>query len=143
MESEPAAVLCDGAAGSHEQPIAQAQASSSVSDHVTLNIEVCQASTSTFDPGLLAEHVRQWLLPRSLTYEDRVMDMSEVEDPVLQGHIESIRVCDCETERLMPLGMRLLFWQVNLHIATMPDAHACLHRSAIKAVPRTSRYIHA
>ena len=124
MDPEPAAILGNGAAEHHQQTADEQQSSSNRSDQIALNVEVCQASTSTLEPGLLAEHVREWLSRRSLMYEDQVIDASAVEDPMLQGHIESIRVCDCETERLMPLGMRLLFWQVAhaLHVRSLHTA---------------------
>ena len=83
-------------------------------DRIALNVEVCQASTSGCDPALITGQVRQFLSQRSFVYEDQCIDTSKAEEPLLtQGHVESIRICDCDTDRHAALGTRLLFWQVN------------------------------
>ncbi len=94
------------------------------SSEVALTVEVCQYATSSADPIQIADHVRQYLSNRSFVYQDEVIPVSE-EDQYLQSHVESIRLCDCETDRETALGTRLLFWQVQgYHILSIasPDA---------------------
>ncbi|EIE24011.1 AAA-domain-containing protein [Coccomyxa subellipsoidea C-169] len=85
------------------------------SSEVALTVEVCQYATSSADPIQIADHVRQYLSNRSFVYQDEVIPVSE-EDQYLQSHVESIRLCDCETDRETALGTRLLFWQVHLNV---------------------------
>lgn len=79
---------------------------------VALTVEVCQCSTSSADPLQIANHVRQYLSSRSFVYQDEIIPIS-AEDTYLQNHVESIRLCDSDTDREAPLGTRLLFWQVQ------------------------------
>ncbi len=79
---------------------------------VALTVEVCQCSTSSADPLQIANHVRQYLSNRSFVYQDEVIPIS-AEDKYLQNHVESIRLCDTDTDREAALGTRLLFWQVQ------------------------------
>ena len=100
--------------GSVNQPIASDLCTSD--DRVSLSIEVCQASTSGADPAMLKAHVTQYLNNRSFIYQDEDIRIPQGEEPFLEAHAESIRLCDTETDRQAPLGTRLLFWQVRCSV---------------------------
>ena len=79
---------------------------------VALTVEVCQYSTSSADPIQISDRVKQYLSNRSFVYQDEDISVPE-DDHYLQSHVESIRLCDCGTDRETALGSRLLFWQVQ------------------------------
>ena len=114
MEPELEATQCNEDVGHAEEHVSEQQESSSAEHDIDVHLEVCLCSESAADPGQIAEHVRMLVKQRSLTYEDQVIDISAVDDPVLKGHVESIRLCDCEAQGLLPLGQHMLFWQVMI-----------------------------
>jgi hypothetical protein len=126
MEPERDAQQCNG--GVEHAEHGPDQSSSSGAEHeIDVHLEVCLCSESAADPEQIAEHVRQLVRHRSLTYEDQTIDISAVDDPVLKGHVESIRLCDCETEGLLPLGQHMLFWQVILTVLPDPERPSPRH----------------
>jgi hypothetical protein len=84
-------------------------------DKVSLTVEVCQASTSGANPAVIASKVSQYLSNRSFIYHDETISIQPEEDPYLASHVDSIRVCDTETDRQAPVGTHLLFWQVDCY----------------------------
>lgn len=93
---------------------------------VALTVEVCQSPTSSAVPEMIADRVNQYLSNRSFMYQNEVIPVPE-EDPFLHTHVESIRVCDTDTDREAALGTRLLFWQVHIFCTTYPLARLWKH----------------
>lgn len=108
---------------------------------VALTVEVCQCSTSSADPLQIANHVRQYLSNRSFVYRDEVIPIS-AEDTFLQNHVESIRLCDTDTDREAALGSRLLFWQVQTCSCWMYSSLKLFSIVSCECPAVPSQYIH-
>lgn len=56
--------------------------------------------------------VLEFLSTQSLHYKDGVIPFDSCEEPFLASHINEIRLCDTDFDASIPVGMRLMSWQV-------------------------------
>ena len=105
------------------------QESEDAEHRVSVHVDVCQLRTSSADPALVTVHVRQLLSSRSLHYVDQYISCSPEEDQFLAAHVDSIRICDTETDKEAAAGIRLLFWQVRDPLVWMLPWAPCVLRA--------------
>lgn len=67
---------------------------------------------------LVHDRVYEFLSTQSLPYRDGPIAFDGSEEAFLASHIQELRLCDTDFDATVPVGMRLMNWQVAL--ASLP-----------------------
>lgn len=62
----------------------------------------------------IEEHLRQYLSGRAIPHADAAIPIDPQAEPFLAGNIDEVRVCDTEFYAGIPVGCKLMDWQVRL-----------------------------